>query len=62
MGVFEYILLLLAATLLNIFLIWRLLQEDVASWDLIEGSDYVEVGPLAVSDAVCMTCSAPPLL
>lgn len=39
----EYFLILLATILLNMFLIWRLLKEDVASWDLVEGSDYVEV-------------------
>jgi hypothetical protein len=43
MGAFEYFLILLAAILLNIFLIWRLLRQDVASWDVVEGSDYVEV-------------------
>ena len=39
----QYFLILLAAILINMFLIWRLLKEDVAAWDHVEGSDCVEV-------------------
>lgn len=38
-----YFLVLAASVLVNIFLIWQLLPEDVAHWDVVEGSDYAEV-------------------
>ena len=38
----EYIFLLLLVILVNAFLIWLLLPEDISDWDH-QGSSYVEV-------------------
>ncbi len=68
---FEYFLVLAGTVLVNVFLIWRLLDEKCTGWDQAEGSDYVEVcrqthalqaGHLSITDCpynvnACAVCS-----
>ena len=51
---FEYFCLLVFIVCINIFLIWRCLQdlEDVTGWDTPQGSDYVQVR-VVNEDIVC---------
>ena len=45
LAAFQYFLLLVGIVCINVFLIWRCLQDldDVTSWDMPQGSDYVQV-------------------
>ena len=58
LAVFKYLVLLVVIVAINAFLIWKSLHDTdhIEEWDMVQGSDYVEVGLCQVTTHYMQSC------